>query len=73
MIRRFELIRCEDESGVSGTGKVAEGVQFSSGKSVINWLSKIPSLEVYDHIDEVLEIHGHGDKSRLRWLDTPPD
>lgn len=31
-MRRFELHREEDVSGVSGTGVVAEGVAFSDGR-----------------------------------------
>lgn len=59
-VRRFELIRFEDETGISGLGKVAEGVQFSSGKCVIGWIKEIPSVTVYDSIEQVVTIHGHG-------------
>ena len=37
--RRFELHRDDDVSGVSGTGVVAEGVLFSSGRVALEWLS----------------------------------
>jgi hypothetical protein len=67
--RRFVLFRSEDESGVSGTGTVAEGVVFSSGKCVISWLSDTPSVEVYDSVEEIERIHGHGGKTRVRWVD----
>ena len=55
--RRFVLYRAEDECGVSGTGIIAEGVQFSTKKSVISWISETPSIEVYDSIEEI------------RWID----
>ena len=38
-IRTFELIRVDDESGVSGTGKVLEGTVFSDGECVVRWMS----------------------------------
>ena len=36
-MRVFALIRDVDVSGVSGTGVVAEGVQFSDGTCVLRW------------------------------------
>lgn len=35
-IRRF-ILRSEDVSGTSGTGVVAEGVEFSNGQVAIHW------------------------------------
>ncbi len=70
MFRRFILCREEDVSGVSGTGKVAEGIQFSSNKCVISWISATPSIEVYDSIDEIKRIHGHNGKTDVRWIDA---
>lgn len=69
--RRFKLVRYEDETGISGTGKIAEGVQFSSGKCVIAWIREIPSVTVYDTVDQILSIHGHDGKTELRWIDGP--
>ncbi len=67
--RRFVLNRIEDESGVSGTGIIAEGVQFSNNKSIISWISDTPSVEVYDSVEEVERIHGHNGKTAIRWID----
>lgn len=69
IFRRFLLYRYEDQCGVSGTGVIAEGVQFSSNKSVISWLSETPSVEVYDSIDEIERIHGHQGKTVIKWID----
>jgi len=69
--RRFELVRYEDETGISGIGKIAEGVQFSSGKCVIAWIREIPSVTVYDTVDQVISIHGTDGKTELRCIDTP--
>ena len=61
----FYLKRTEDESGVSGTGRVAQGFIFDNGKVAVTWLSEHPSVTVYDSIGEVTAIHGHGGKTEL--------
>ena len=61
----FYLHRTEDESGVSGTGRVAQGFIFDNGKVAITWLSEHPSVTVYDSIGEVHAIHGHGGKTEV--------
>jgi hypothetical protein len=67
--RRFVLVRYEDESGVSGTGVVAEGVQFSTGRCVLAWVTRFRSLAIYNGIDEIRKIHGHDGKTHVSWLD----
>jgi hypothetical protein len=59
----FYLKREEDESGVSGTGRVAQGFVFDNGKVAVTWLSEHPSVTIYDNIGEVHAIHGHGGKT----------
>ncbi len=61
--------RSKDETGISGTGIVAEGLQFSSKKCVISWLSDTPSIEIYDSIEEVRRIHGHQGETQIKWID----
>ncbi len=68
-MKTFELIRHEDESGISGTGKVAEGIEFSNGKCALCWISKYRSVAVYDSLRELEQIHGHDGKTEVRWLD----
>jgi len=68
-MRRFKVKREEDESGVSGTGRVAEGVEFENGKVVIQWLSHKASFGIYDNIKNFKDIHGHNGKTRVVWLD----
>jgi len=67
--RRFLLVRHEDRSGVSGTGVVAEGVQFSTGKCVIAWISEYPSYAIYDGIDVLEHVHGHDGLTQVHWMD----
>lgn len=70
-MRRFVLFRKHDVSGVSGTGVVAEGVEFSTGKIVLNWSTnnRPQSVVVYDAIEEAIEIHGHGGATEIKWID----
>jgi len=66
--RVFHLERDEDDSGISGTGTVAEGVEFSDGTSVIRWIvGDHRSTVVWDSIESVEAIHGHGGATRLVW------
>ena len=58
-MRRFTMRREFDVSGVSGTGLVLEGVQFSTGVVVIHWLTPPPrgSISVFDSLEQFLSIH----------------
>lgn len=68
-MRTFVLHRKEDETGISGTGDIAEGVEFSSGKVALNWIThkEIPSVTIYDRLEQVLIIHGHDGKTVIEW------
>jgi hypothetical protein len=58
-MKLFYLQRNEDASGVSGTGRVAEGVQFSDGTCVMRWLTYVSSIGHYANMDDLVFIHGH--------------
>jgi hypothetical protein len=64
-MKTFHLYRHEDESGVSGTGRVAQGVVFDDGQAVLRWLGEHPSTTVYPNIGEVKAIHGHQGKTEV--------
>lgn len=64
-MKQFHLVRMEDESGVSGTGIVGEGVVFSNGKVALTWLSGINSVLIYDSVSDLDKIHGHQGKTRV--------
>ena len=70
-LRRFVLQRDSDLTGVSGTGIVAEGVEFSNGVVALAWTSQWPSSVVfYDRgIESVQAVHGHSGATRVVWLD----
>lgn len=67
-MHQFDLIRREDETGISGTGRVCEGVQFSSGRVVMARLTGTNSITIFDSIEDVEKIHGHDGKTVVRWI-----
>ena len=64
-MKMFYLNRVEDESGKSGTGRVAQGFVFDNGKVALTWLSDHPSVTVYDTLGEVRALHGHEGKTEV--------
>ena len=68
-MRRFGLLRHQDASGISGTGRVAEGVQFGDGQTVLKWLSHVTSLAIYSSVEDLVAIHGHSGLTELVWED----
>jgi hypothetical protein len=62
--RLFTVIRHHDESGISGTGRVLDGVIFHTGQVVVCWRSDIQpeqpsysSLAIYPSWDAFLHVH----------------
>jgi len=69
-LRRFVLVRHRDVTGVSGTGRVAEGVCFSSGRVAMQWTTNgIHAIVVHRNVDEMLAVHGHHGATTIQWLD----
>ncbi len=68
-MRTFKLVRNEDESGVSGTGEVAEGVEFKNGKCVMCWDTTTSSIAVYENVQDLIDIHGHQGKTLVKFED----
>lgn len=63
-LRSFTLVRKNDESGVSGTGRVLDGVVFHTGQVVVCWRTDIEaskhgysSLGLYESWDAFSFIH----------------
>lgn len=69
-MRRFELYRDEDATGVSGTGVVAEGVEFWDGTAALRWRSQFTSTAIYRAMTDVEAIHGHAGLTRIVWVDN---
>lgn len=55
----FELIRKHDVTGVSGSGKVLQGIVFDSGVCVVHWLKPVPgeSVSVFKTFNVFKKIH----------------
>jgi hypothetical protein len=66
-MRNFLLYRIEDETGVSGKGVVAEGVEFLNGQCALQWLTEPGSIGIYNNLSELLAIHGHNSKTEVIW------
>lgn len=69
-MRQFQLHRDIDETGVSGTGIVAEGVEFSDGPVAVRWIvGTHRSVSVWENIEAVRDVHGHNGCTRIVWID----
>lgn len=68
-MRLFKLVRSEDVSGVSGTGVIAEGVEFHDGQVALSWFGVHHTVELCPSIKDIIEIHGHGGRTVVEWLD----
>jgi hypothetical protein len=66
--RSFLLIRDVDETGVSGTGIVAEGLQFPTGRVVIEWLVTPFAIGIYSSMIELIQVHGHEGKTHVEFV-----
>lgn len=65
----FVLQRDEDVTGVSGTGVVAEGVEFTDGTVALRWTSEWPTSVVFHDrgMESVRHVHGHDGRTRIIW------
>lgn len=63
--RTFKLVRVQDETGISGTGVVAEGIEFTNGWCSLSWLTAMHSVAVYPNARAVEAIHGHNGRTKL--------
>ncbi|WP_109507368.1 hypothetical protein [Nocardioides speluncae] len=76
-MRRFQVVRDEDVTGISGTGVVAEGVEFSDGTVAMRWHGPIehpwgtvyPTTVLHPHAENVENLHGHNGATRIVWVD----
>ena len=80
--RRFVLVRSEDESGVSGTGVVAVGVEWPDGAVDLQWRNDandeletarngFASYHSTDGLADALKVHGHGGRTAISYHDSP--
>jgi len=69
-MRRFHLDRAIDATGVSGIGRVAEGVEFSDGTVVLRWRGPNGTTVIHNTMHSVAAVHLHGGMTVIRWEDT---
>lgn len=69
--RTFRLIRQLDVSGISGIGHVADGAVFSDGTAVLRWRGLHATTTVFDCVDDLIRIHGHGGTTSVVFDVTP--
>lgn len=67
--RRFVFVRDVDYTGMSGTGTVAEGVEWTDGTVTLRWRGTRSSVVHWQCIDDAEAIHGHHGATRVEWLD----
>ncbi|MCK9921621.1 hypothetical protein MXD61_06910 [Frankia sp. AgPm24] len=70
--RLFWLERDVDTSGVSGTGRVADGVLWADGTVSLRWRGATPSSAHFDNLSAIEGVHGHGGSTRVVWADDQP-
>lgn len=64
------LVRSDDVTGLSGTGRVAWIVEFPDGPCVVRWcVSDVRQTAVFDCCEDVLAIHGHDGRTKAEWHD----
>ncbi len=70
-LRRFYLRRLKDETGVSRTGRVLEGILTQSGKVITEWRPPHSTIGVYNSFAEFKLIHidCHPSCNQVVWLD----
>lgn len=71
--RLFHLQRDNDVSGVSGLGRVADGVRWADGAVTLRWHGEHQSTSQWASLDSMRQVHGHGGATVIVWHDQPAD
>jgi hypothetical protein len=69
-MRMFLLIRHQDLTGTSGTGIVAEGIEFSDGRVVLRWTRPPCSMGFFEDIGQVQAVHGHSGATDIHPIES---
>ena len=73
-IETFTICRQSDESGISGTGVVIEGVEYATGQVVLHWLTPFPkgSIAIFESLTDFKRVHVNPhptNKTIITWSD----
>jgi hypothetical protein len=77
--RRFHLQRDTDPTGISGTGRIADGIAWTDGTATIQWLGERPSITTWYRpgagMSDAEWVHTHGftTDTRIVWEEGSPD
>lgn len=73
-MRRFWLLRMKDETGISRTGRVLEGVVCQDGQVIVQWRPPMTSIAIYKDFKTFMAVHVdcHPSCSSVEWLDPDP-
>ena len=56
--------------GVSGTGRVLEGVLTDSGRVMVEWITPYKTIGVYDTLEQFVALHVQlPHESEIVWID----
>lgn len=71
--RRFYMRRLEDQTGVSRTGRVLEGVLWQNGEVTVQWRPPHSTSGFYHSLEEFNLIHVdcHPSCNEIVWIDPP--
>ena len=78
--RRFKLLRHEDNTGTSGEGVVAYGVEYCDGAVHMQWNNEhnddldtdtngVAFKPAPDGVEATREVHGHGGRTEVVYID----
>ena len=72
LMRRFIIVRTDDPTGMSGTGVIGEGIQFTNGSCAYRFVKTdfvIESFAPNVHSIEALHSHLFQDPTEIVWID----
>lgn len=69
-MKRFEMHRQVDETGISGTGHIADGIVFDDGSVVIRWRTENPGTTMFGSLEHAKAVHGHAGKTQFVFRDA---
>lgn len=64
-IRIGVLLRHKDETGVSGTGIVANVIEMPDGTIIARWRSETASTLIFANLKAIATVHGHGGNTEV--------
>lgn len=70
-MRRFYIHRKEDVTGMSGTGRVGDGIEFENGQVALTWKKELPSVTIFQSISVLERLHTHNGshQTKIVWID----